>query len=199
MAFNNKRTNKGDQRRGRQAEKEFDQAIIDIARVTRVMAGGKRMRFRACVAIGDKKGRVATAVAKGADVTLAINKAINKAKKNWITVSIINETIPHRVDIKLGAAKIMIKPAPKGTGIIAGGAVRTILDLAGISNVVAKILGTNNKINNVRATIEALKMLKRVEPKVETEKEPKKDENKQDKQDKKKVEDKSKNIKEKKK
>ena len=147
------------------ANKEFDQQIIDIARVTRVMAGGKRMRFRACVVIGDRKGRVGTAVAKGADVTLAVNKAVTKAKKDLVNVPIINETIPHRVDVKFGAAKILIKPAPKGTGIIAGGAVRVVLDLAGVSNVVAKILGTNNKINNVKATIKALQMLKRIEPK----------------------------------
>jgi len=144
-------------------EKEFDQAMIEIARVTRVMAGGKRMRFRACIVIGDRKGRVGMAVAKGADVTLAINKAVSKAKKHLITVPIVNETIPHRVDIKLGAAKLLIKPAPKGTGIIAGGAVRTVLDLAGISNVVGKILGSKNKINNVRATLKALESLKRVE------------------------------------
>lgn len=146
-------------------EKEFDQAMIDIARVTRVMAGGKRMRFRVCVVIGDRKGRVGTAVAKGADVTLAINKAVNKAKKNIIKVPIINETIPHRVDVKSGAAKILLKPAPRGSGIIAGGAVRVVLDLAGVSNVVAKILGSKNKINNVNATFKALKSLKRIEPK----------------------------------
>ncbi|MAF14328.1 MAG: 30S ribosomal protein S5 [Parcubacteria group bacterium] len=161
----NKKTSKfgNDKRGGRVVDREFDQVIVDIARVTRVMAGGKRMRFRACVAIGDRKGRVAQAVAKGADVTLAVNKAVAKAKKVMITVPIVNGTIPHRVDIKLGAAKLLIKPAPKGTGIIAGGAVRTVLDLAGIADVVAKILGTNNKINNVKATIEALKRLKRVE------------------------------------
>jgi len=148
-----------------ETEKDFDQQIIDIARVTRVMAGGKRMRFRACVVIGDRKGKVGYAIAKGADVTLAINKAVTHARKNLISVPIVNETIPHRVDLKLGAAKILIKPAPKGTGIIAGGAVRMVMDLAGVSNVVAKILGTNNKINNVRATLEALKRLKRVEVK----------------------------------
>lgn len=152
----------------RNAEKEFDQSVIDIARVTRVMAGGKRMRFRACMVIGDKKGRVGSAVAKGADVTLAINKAVNKAKKNLINVPIIKETIPHRVDAKFGAAKILIKPAPKGTGIIAGGAVRTVLELSGVGNVVAKILGTNNKINNVKATMKALQMLKKVEVKERT-------------------------------
>ncbi|MDD2806941.1 MAG: 30S ribosomal protein S5 [Patescibacteria group bacterium] len=158
--FNNRRGESS-----RQTEREFDQAIIDIARVTRVMAGGKRMRFRACVVIGDHNGRVGNAVGKGADVTLAINKAVNKAKKHMINVPIVDETIPHRVDVKVGAAKLLIKPAPIGTGIIAGGAVRTVLDLAGVSNVVAKILGSKNKINNVNATIKALKSLKRVESK----------------------------------
>jgi len=165
----NKKMNKGSRGRSgsdRNIDKEFDQAIIDIARVTRVMAGGKRMRFRACVVIGDRHGKVGSAVAKGADVTMAVNKAVVKAKKDMIIVPLINETIPHRVDVKLGAAKILLKPAPKGTGIIAGGAVRMVLDLAGVSNVVAKILGTNNKINNVKATIKAFKMLKRVEPKI---------------------------------
>lgn len=158
-------------RKEKEAEKEFDQVIVDIARVTRVMAGGKRMRFRACVVIGDRKGKVAYAVAKGADVTLAVNKAVNKAKKSMFNVPLINETIPHEVTIKHGASKILLKPAPKGTGVIAGGAVRIVLDLAGVSNIVSKILGTNNKINNVRATIEALKSLKRVEPKGEPKKE----------------------------
>ncbi len=168
MEKDNKKTGKsfsGKRESARHGDKEFDQAIIDIARVTRVMAGGKRMRFRACVAIGDRNGRVGSAVAKGADVTLAINKAVTKAKKNLISVPIVNETIPHRLDVKFGAAKILLKPAPKGTGIIAGGAVRIVLDLAGVSNVVAKILGTNNKINNVKATLKALKLLKRIEVK----------------------------------
>lgn len=144
-------------------EKEFEQEIIDIARVTRVMAGGKRMRFRAGVAIGDKKGKVGIAVAKGADVTLAINKAVTKARKNLIRVNTINETIPHEIRKKFGAARILLKPAPRGAGIKAGGSVRQILGLAGIGNVVAKILGSNNKINNAMATIEALKELREVE------------------------------------
>lgn len=164
MATVTKITKSKGRRPGREREvQEFDQAMIDIARVTRVMAGGKRMRFRACIVIGDRKGRVGMAVAKGADVTLAINKAVTKAKKHMITVPIVNDTIPHRVDMKSGAAKILLKPAPKGTGIIAGGAVRQVLDLAGVSNVVAKILGSSNKINNVNATILALQKLKRVE------------------------------------
>ncbi|MBI3291095.1 30S ribosomal protein S5 [Candidatus Falkowbacteria bacterium] len=165
MANNRQTKRSGRREEGKSSEKEFDQVIVDIARVTRVMAGGKRMRFRACVVIGDRNGRVGSAVAKGADVTLAVNKAVSKARKDIVYVPIINETIPHRVDVKFGAAKILLKPAPKGTGIIAGGAVRIVLAMAGVSNVVAKILGTNNKINNVKATIKALKILKRIEPK----------------------------------
>lgn len=140
---------------------EFEQRIIDLARVTRVMAGGKRLRFRACVALGDKKGRVGWAVAKGADVAIAVNKAVNKAKKNIIKTRLVNDTIPHKIEAKYGAARVMLKPAVKGTGIIAGGAVRNVLELAGIPNIYGKILSrTNNKINNVQATFKALKSLK---------------------------------------
>lgn len=142
---------------------EFEQKMIDIARVTRVMAGGKRMRFRACVAIGNKKGRVAIGLAKGADVTAAVTKAVNKAKKNFLDIPIVNDTIPHEIYQKLGAAKILFKPAKKGRGIIAGGAVRVLLELSGIKNITCKILGTGNKVNNVKCTIEALRNLKRVE------------------------------------
>jgi small subunit ribosomal protein S5 len=151
--------------RGEDRQEEFEQKMIDIARVTRVMAGGKRMRFRACVAIGNKKGRVAIGLAKGADVTMAVTKAVNKAKKDFIDIPIINETIPHEIYQKLGAARILFKPARKGRGIIAGGAVRIVLELSGIKNVTSKILGTSNKVNNVKCTIEALRNLKRVEVK----------------------------------
>lgn len=148
-------------RRGREERRdEFEQRIIDLARVTRVMAGGKRMRFRACVAIGDKKGKVAVGLAKGADVTAAVNKAVNQAKKNFINVPLTNGTIPHEIYCKFGAAKILLKPARKGRGVIAGGAVRVILGLAGINNVTSKILGTANKMNNVKCVVEALKKLK---------------------------------------
>lgn len=146
-------------RRGDEGRDEFEQKIIDIARVTRVMAGGKRMRFRACVAIGDKKGKVAIGLAKGADVSGAVSKAVNKAKKNLIKVIIVNDTIPHEVRIKYGAAKLLFKPAREGRGVIAGGAVRAVIELAGIKNIVSKILGTNNKVNNVKAAIEGLKSL----------------------------------------
>jgi len=140
---------------------EFEQKMIDIARVTRVMAGGKRMRFRACVAIGNKKGRIAIGLAKGADVTGAVTKAVNKAKKDFIDIPIVNETIPHEIYQKLGAARILFKPAKKGRGIIAGGAVRILLELSGIKSITSKILGTGNKVNNVKCTIEALKNLKK--------------------------------------
>ena len=148
--------------RRRPAQNEFDQSIIDIARVTRVMAGGKRMRFRACVAIGDKKGKVGIGLAKGADVTLAINKAVNKAKKEMIDVQIVNGTIAHAIEQKMGAAKILLRPARKGRGIICGGVVRIIMEVAGIHNVTSKILGTNNKVSNAKCTIAALKNLKQV-------------------------------------
>lgn len=140
--------------------KEFDQRILELARVTRVTKGGKRMRFRSCVIIGDGKGRVGYGVAKGADVQQSVAKAAAQAKKRVITVSLVNETIPHAVSMKYAAARIIVKPAPKGTGIKAGGAVRTVFELAGIPNIVAKTLGSGNKINNTKATILALKRLK---------------------------------------
>lgn len=165
-----KRASRGGRRggfrnRSEQAPEEFEQRIIDIARVTRVMAGGKRMRFRACVAIGDKKGKAAIGLAKGADVTNAVTKAVNRAKKNIIEVPIVNDTIPHEIRHKYGAAEILFKPARKGRGIIAGGAVRIIVELSGIKNITSKILGTNNKVNNVKCAIEALKRLKKAENK----------------------------------
>lgn len=153
-----KRRDRGD--RGFDKDKEFEQKILEIARVTRVTAGGKRMKFRACVIVGDKKGRVGMSVAKGTDVTQAVAKAGTKAEKNLVSVPLKNETIPHAIREKFGAAVILMKPAPKGTGVKAGGAMRTVLELAGVPNVVGKILGSKNKINNSRATINALSKLK---------------------------------------
>lgn len=148
-------------------KKEFEQKVIDIARVTRVVAGGKRMRFRACVVIGDLKGRLGVGVKKGADVSVAVNKAVNEAKKNLTKIKTVNETIPHEVRIKHKSALLLIKPAPKGTGIIAGGPVRAALEISGIKNIVAKMIGSKNKINNVRALIEALSRLKEPRQKAE--------------------------------
>ncbi|MDD3085103.1 MAG: 30S ribosomal protein S5 [Candidatus ainarchaeum sp.] len=158
--FKKKKDFAGRKKFGERPKEEFEQRILDVARVTRVMKGGKRMSFRVCIVIGDKKGRVGIALGKGADVTLAVNKAVNKAKKNVITVPIVNDTIPHAVLNKFGSAKILIKPAAQGRGVIAGGVVRVILDLAGINNITSKILGTNNKVNNAKCTILALKSLR---------------------------------------
>jgi len=164
---------RGDRRDDRRDDME--QRILEVARVTRVMGGGKRMSFRACVALGDKKGQVGVGLGKGADVTMAVNKAVNKAKKSMIRVSMVNDTIPHEVFHKLGAAKIMFKPAKQGRGVIAGGVARIILELAGVKNVTSKTLGSNSKINNARCTIEALRKLHVVEAKEKIEEKPKKE------------------------
>lgn len=139
---------------------EFDQSIIDLARVTRVTRGGKQMSFRAMIVIGDRKGRVGIGMGKGQDVTIAINKAVNQAKKKMVRIP-INEggTIPYNIKKKLGASVIMMRPAPTGTGIIAGGVMRMIFELGGVKNVVAKIYGAKNRINNAKATIDALALL----------------------------------------
>lgn len=138
---------------------EFEQQIIDIARVTRVMAGGKRLRFRVCMVIGDRNGRVGFGIAKGADVALAIGKAVAKARKNIIEVPLVNDTIPHRMKIKFKSAEVLLKPAPQGTGILAGGAVRQVFEFAGVPNIVAKILGCNNKVTNVKAVFKAFETM----------------------------------------
>lgn len=146
--------------RGRE-EKEFDEQVVDLARVTRVTKGGKRMRFRATVVVGDRKGRVGFGTAKGADVALSVGKAVRVAKKRIFTVLIVNETIPHQALEKFAAAKVLLKPAPPGTGIKAGGAMRVVLELAGVPNVIGKQLGSANKINNVKAVMLALGSLRR--------------------------------------
>ena len=145
----------------RREKSEFDQQIVDLARVTRVTGGGKQLSFRACVLIGDRKGRVGYGVDKGKDVQAAVEKAVNQAKKNLIRVPVIKETIPHRVEAKFKAASVMIKPAPKGSGIIAGSSVRLVLDLAGVPNASSRILGkTNNHLSNIKATFAALTSFK---------------------------------------
>lgn len=138
----------------------FEQRIVELSRVTRVMAGGKRMRFRALVVLGNKQGKVGAGLAKGADVSLAVSKATAKARRNLITVPLKNDTIPHELSIKYKSADVLLKPAPKGTGIIAGGPVRSVLELAGVPNIVSKILGSSNKVNNVRAVLKAFTQLK---------------------------------------
>ncbi|MBI4050418.1 MAG: 30S ribosomal protein S5 [Candidatus Doudnabacteria bacterium] len=141
-------------------KKEFQTKVVEIRRVARVVAGGKRMRFRALVVSGDRGGRVGIGLKKGSDVADAVAKASAQAKKNMISVSLAEGTIPHLVQLKYKSAKILLKPAKPGTGIIAGGPVRAVVSLAGIKNITSKMLGSPNKVSNVRATYEALKSLK---------------------------------------
>lgn len=142
--------------RGKREKPEYDQKLLDLARVTRVVKGGRRFRFRATLVIGNRKGKVGVGVGKGTDVSDAINKAFADGKKNMITVSMHKNTIPHDIQFKLGSAKIILKPASAGRGIIAGGAVRAVVDLAGIKDIVSKSLGTANKLNVARAAVAAL-------------------------------------------
>ena len=143
-------------------KKEFQEKTLEIRRVTRVVAGGKRFSFRAAVVIGDLKGRVGFGVAKGLDVVQSIQKAVLRAKKDMITVPLKDDrTLIYDVEGKYGAARVRLKPARANHGLIAGGPVRTVLELAGVKDVSAKILGsTTSKINNTRATLRALKKIK---------------------------------------
>ena len=140
--------------------REFEQKILELARVTRVTKGGKRMRFRASLVIGDRRGKVGFGVAKGGDVSMAIEKAFRQAKKNMVKVPLFKETIPHAVTSKFAAAIVLIKPAPQGTGLKSGGPTRVVLELAGVPNAVSKIMGSKNKINNAKATFLALRALR---------------------------------------
>ena len=148
-------------RRERSAEeKMFEEQTIAIDRVSRTVKGGRRLRFKALVVVGDRKSRVGVGVAKGRDVQQAIEKSTNIAKKNLVTIPLVNETIPHDIEVKYGAARVMLKPAVKGTGIIAGGVVRAVIGVTGINNLVTKSLGSTNKVNIAYATVKALSQLK---------------------------------------
>lgn len=142
---------------------EFGEKILDLRRVTRVMAGGKRFKFRATVVIGNGKGKVGVGIAKGMDVAQSVDKAKVQAKKNLISLKLNGKTVLHEVEAKFSAAKVLIKPAKEGHGLKAGGAMRTVLLLAGVRDATAKCLGgTKNKLTNALATIEALKKLKKI-------------------------------------
>ena len=143
-------------------EKQFDERVVSIDRVARVVKGGRRFRFRALVVVGDRKGRVGAGTAKGADVTAAVSKATEVAKKKMILAPVENGTIPHEQKAKVAGAKILLKPASPGTGLIAGGVVRIVLEVAGVQNILSKSLGSSNKINLAYATLEALRL---IEPK----------------------------------
>lgn len=144
----------------RREKPEFEQKLLNLARVTRVVKGGRRFRFRATLVIGNRNGRVGVGVAKGADVSDAIQKAFNDAKKNMVTITLINGTIPHDVSAKLGSAKVLLKPGRPGQGVIAGGAVRAVVDLLGVKDIVSKSLGASNPLNVARVTVAALEKLK---------------------------------------
>ena len=140
-------------------EKLFEENVIAIDRVARVVKGGRRFRFKALVVVGDRKNKVGVGVAKGSDVQLAVAKATDVAKKNMITVPIVNATIPHDVEVKLDGARVLLKRAAPGTGIIAGGVVRSVVGVTGLTDLLSKSLGSTNKVNIAYATIEALKSL----------------------------------------
>jgi len=143
-------------------EVEIFEKVVQIDRITRVVKGGRKMRFRALVVLGDKKGNVGFGISKGKEVPIAIKKAVQKAKKSMITVNLNGTTIPHEMIYEHDGARVFLKPASHGTGIIAGGAVRAVVEVCGIQDILSKMLGSNNKINNVYATFEALKKLRKV-------------------------------------
>ena len=141
---------------------EFDEKIVQVNRVSKKTKGGNKIGFSVLAVVGDKKGRVGVGLGGAPDVSSAVKKAVAYAKKHLLTVPMRGRTIPHEIRVKLGAARVMLKPAPAGTGIIAGGAVRAVVNAAGIRDIVSKILGSKNQASNVYATMEALKQLKSI-------------------------------------
>lgn len=153
------RSNSGRRDQAPAEPKQFEELVINIDRVSRVVKGGRRFRFKALVVVGDGKSKVGIGVAKGADVQAAIAKATDVAKKHVINISIAKGTIPHDSEVRFSGAQVLLKPAAPGTGIIAGGVVRSIIGVTGISDLLSKSLGSTNKVNIAYATIEALKSL----------------------------------------
>lgn len=138
------------------SESPYEEKVIQVSRVSKKTKGGNRIGFSVLMVVGDKKGKVGVGLGKAPSVVAAIKKGIKKAKKRFISVPLKGDSIPYAMSVKLGASKVLLKPAPKGTGVIAGGAVRAVVEAAGIKNIVSKILGTKNKASNVYATIYAL-------------------------------------------
>lgn len=150
-------------RNTQEQDNQWTEKVVQVRRVTKVVKGGKRLNFRVITIIGDGEGQVGIGVGKSKDVVGAIQKGMTDARKNLIKVPIVNTTIPHPVTVRLGSAKVLVKPAKQGTGVIAGGAVRIVLEAAGIKNATAKCLGSKSPLNNARATVEALRQLQTVE------------------------------------
>ncbi len=140
--------------------KEFEEKIVQVNRVSKKTKGGNKIGFSVLVVVGDKKGKVGVGLGNAPDVSSSVQKAVSYAKKHLITVPMHKTTIPHQVVVKRGAAKVMLKPAPPGTGVIAGGAVRAVVEAAGVRDIVSKILGSKNQASNVYATMEALNSFK---------------------------------------
>lgn len=140
----------------RTEDSQYDERVVFVNRVARVVKGGRRFRFQALVVVGDHKGQVGIGISKGADVSAAVTKATGVAKKNFVKVSLYKGTLTHEVEAKVGGAKILILPAAPGTGLIAGGVVRTVLEVVGIENALSKSLGSTNRINTAYATLKAL-------------------------------------------
>lgn len=140
--------------------KEFEEKIVQVNRVSKKTKGGNKIGFSVLVVVGDRKGRVGVGLGGAPDVSSAVRKAVTYAKKHLYTVPMKGRTIPHEIHVKLGAAQVLLRPAPPGTGVIAGGAVRAVVEAAGIRDIVSKILGSKNQASNVYATMEALKKFK---------------------------------------
>jgi small subunit ribosomal protein S5 len=140
----------------RREPKEYDERVIEINRVSRVAKGGRRIRFRALVVVGNHNGKIGMGIAKATEVSEAVKKATTLAKKHVFVVPLINGTIPHEITVKFGGAKILLKPATEGTSIVAGGSIRSVAELVGITDLLSKSLGSSNKVNSVSATIKAL-------------------------------------------
>ncbi|NCU30471.1 30S ribosomal protein S5 [Candidatus Saccharibacteria bacterium] len=155
----NRRGGRGNRDQAPREEKIYEENVISIDRVARVVKGGRRFRFKALVVVGDRKTKLGVGVAKGSDVQLAVAKATDVAKKHMITVPVVNGTIPHEIEVKLDGARILLKPASAGTGVVAGGVVRSVVNVIGITDLLSKSLGSTNKVNIAYATVDALRKL----------------------------------------
>ena len=157
--FNNSKNNSNRREQAPAEPKQFEEVVLNVDRVSRVVKGGRRFRFKALVAVGDGKSKIGVGVAKGADVQAAVAKATNVAKKHIVSIAISNGTVPHEAELKFTGAHVLLKPAAPGTGIIAGGVIRTIIGLTGIRDLMTKSLGSTNKVNIAYATVKALESI----------------------------------------